>query len=118
MEVYHQLGHNGKWNLDSYTEDGTGDGIILAPRYMPIGTVQHLDAHVRKAAIFDPQFFLPGTARGELSTYDFFPCVAAGEFETCEYVDSFANTCAQQCVDFQIKNEFRYIVIPTRHKSG
>ena len=32
FEIYHQLGHRDKWSIDSYQNDGTGEGVIISPR--------------------------------------------------------------------------------------
>jgi hypothetical protein len=118
LEVYHQLGFRFQWNFQSIKEDGTGDGVILAPRYIGREYIEALNRKPKKKAIFDPQFFLPDTARGKLCSYEFFPCITGDGFETTEYVDKFAFDCAEKCVDFQLQNDFRYIVIPTRYKTG
>jgi len=118
FEIYHQLGHNHKWNLQSLYDDGIGSGVIIAPRYIERAHVEELDAEIRESAIFDPQFFLPDTAKGKLSTYDFFPNIVADGFKTSEYEGEFAFEGANQCLDFQLANGFRYLVIPTRYASG
>jgi len=70
-------------------------------------------------AIFDPQFFIPSIARGKLSTYGFYPQQAAGgDFSTDEYPEEAAHESAEGCVAFQARNNFRYIVIPTRYYPG
>ena len=73
FEIYHQLGHNYVWNIDSITKDKAGDGIIVGPRNIEREKVEKLPKNLRRRAIFDPQFFLPSVARGKLSTYPFFP---------------------------------------------
>ena len=118
FEIYHQLGFRFQWNFQSIEEDDTGHGVILAPRYMERDKIETLKNKVKKKALFDPQFFLPDTDRGHLCSYEFFPCVAGDGFETTEYVDNFAFDCAERCIDFQLKNNFRYIIIPTRYKTG
>ncbi len=118
FEIYHQLGHNHKWNLQSIKDDATGGGVIIGPRSLERKKVEQLDPATRRRAIFDPQFFLPSTAKGKLGTYDFFPDVTADGFRTTDYADDYAGMSAGACVDFQIANEYRYIVIPTRYLSG
>ncbi len=71
-----------------------------------------------KNSIFDPQFFLPNTAIGKLSEYDFFPNKVADGFKTSDYSDSYAQESADRCVNFQVQNDFRYLVIPTRYTPG
>src|ERR1019366_9540923 len=101
FEIYHQLGHNYSWNLQSLNADAAGDGVIVAPRYIERGKVEAFPKALRKKAIFDPQFFLPSVARGKLASYSFFPEIAADGFSTSEYEDEAASGSAQACVDFQ-----------------
>lgn len=117
LEIYHQLGFRFKWNLQSLEEDSTGDGVIIAPRFMKRDTVESLDDSIRQSAIFDPQFFLPRVPLGQLTTYDFFPQLVAGGFATSEYTPLIALESAKRCVEFQTTNNFRYITIPTRAHS-
>jgi len=118
MEIYHQLGYRYKWNLQSLADDATGDGVIIGPRHMKQEVVEKLPASVRAQAIFDPQFFLPGTPLGSLLDYGFFPAVLAGGFDTTGYETATAKASADSCVDFQLHNNFRYVIIPTRYCDG
>ena len=118
LDVYHQLGYRYQWNLQSLKDDHTGDGVILAPRYMSPEVIRGLNPGIRRNAIFDPQFFLPEIPRGKLSEYQFFPSVTADTFETREYVETFAEDCARGCIDFQLEIGARYVVIPSRYEEG
>lgn len=117
FEIYHQLGHNFKWNLDSLELDQCGDGVILAPRYMKKDTISSLSENLKRSSIFDPQFYLPDSPKGKLETYDFFPDNAAGGFCTEDYSEC-AIGGAKSCISFQEENNFKYIVIPTRYYRG
>ncbi len=118
MEIYHQLGYNDVWNRQSLIDDRTGNGFIIAPRHMPKNKVKDIEVTWKRHAIFDPQFFVPSTALGELTTYDFFPGTSLPAFATDEFCGRHAKRCASGCVKFQVGNGFRYIVIPTRYCSG
>ena len=118
FKIYHQLGHNYNWNLESMKEDGCGDGVIIAPRFMTKEYVENLDQRIKREAIFDPQFFLPDTPKGKLETYNFFPHIASEGFDTDDYPDTYASICAKCCLDFQLDSEFYRIVIPTRYFCG
>ena len=118
LEIYHQLGFRHQWNLQSIADDGTGDGIIIGARSLEREKVEALPLAVRKQAIFDPQFFLPAVPKGQLETYDFFPHVAADGFSSSDYADRSAGISASGCIDFQVSNGFRYVVIPTRYMPG
>jgi hypothetical protein len=119
FEIYHQLGFRHQWNLQSLSDDATGDGIIIGAKSLEREKVEALPANLRGAALFDPQFFLPGVAKGQLETYNFFPQVAANDgFKSSDYADESAEISATACVQFQINSGFRYVVIPTRYMAG
>ncbi len=117
-QVLHQLGYRYQWNLESITGDGTGDGVICGPRYMTRARVEGLPLGIRENSLFDPQFFLPHSSRGALSTYPFFPQVVAGGFSTTDWTDAMASQCAMDCLRFQNDCGFRALVIPTRFYDG
>lgn len=118
LETYHQLGFRYKWNLQSLEDDSTGEGVIIAPRFMNPDTVERLDDSIKQSAIFDPQFFLPRVPLGQLAAYDFFPQLVSGGFATSEYTPAIALESAKRCVEFQTRNNFRYVTVPTRHIPG
>lgn len=118
FEIYHQTGWRYKWNLESLERDGTGDGVILSPRHIALEEVEGLAENIKAKAIFDPQFFLPNFPKGSLSSYDFFPDIIAAGFDTNQFAGNQAIESSQKCVAFQNNNNFRYVVIPTRHTSG
>lgn len=117
FSFYHQLGHNYKWNIDSIKE-GAGDGVIIGPRNMSPKDVESISLKLRSTSFFDPQFFLPHSSRGKLVEYNFFPDVISGGFSTVEYSENDAVKSAELCIQFQLKNNFKYIVIPTRFIEG
>ena len=114
-KIFHQLGHNDVWNFTSIVRDTTGEGVILSPRHKSRDEVESLSTSIKQIAIFDPQFFEPGVARGKLATYDFYPQITAEGFVTDEYSEAYAPASAAKCVDFQMENDFPYLVIPTRY---
>lgn len=118
MEIYHQLGHNPVWNFDSLRLDNTGEGVILGPSRMPRPKVEGVETALKRTAIFDLQFFAPEITRGRLDSYDFFPNVATDGFDTDGFQNHYSEACATACVQFQIANDFRYIVIPARYSPG
>jgi hypothetical protein len=118
FEIYHQLGFQHKWNLQSIAGDATGDGTIIGGRWLERKAVDALPEYVRSRAMFDPQFFLPSQPKGSLTTYDFFPQLAADGFQSSDYAEESAGISASRCVAFQRANDFRFIVIPTRYMAG
>ncbi len=115
FNIYHQLGWQFRWNLDSITNENTGDGAIIAPRSMKKSDVEGLESSIKEKAIFDPEFFVPSDAAKQISTYNFHPSQMPGGFETGKYTAGHCETSTSGCIDFQIKNNFKFITIPTRY---
>lgn len=118
FNIFHQLGFRYNWNIDSLVTDGCGDGLIIAPRYMPRNFVDKMPSAILKQSMFDPQFFLPGTPKGKLETYDFFPHVSANGFETVDFIDNHASECARRCIEYQNHLDLAFITIPTKYFPG
>ena len=114
VKLFHQCGHNTSWNTASFTEDKCGDGLILSPVHKKYGDVQSLDKALKSHAIFDPQFYLPNSQKAKLQTYPFFPeSISPDSFSTKDF-SLVAFEAAKQCVDFQLENQFKHVVIPSR----
>ncbi|HEY9256682.1 hypothetical protein, partial [Chitinophaga sp.] len=47
-------------------------------------------------------------------TYPFFPGNFTPDFETTD-LDDYSNILAEKCINYQLKNNFQYLVIPTRY---
>jgi hypothetical protein len=118
FEIYHQLGHRYSWNIDSNHNENTGNGVILSPKYMAKSKVENLAIEIRNRAIFDPQILNPSEINKNMSTYDFHPSkVMPNGFNTGKYSE-YSLVCANGCIDFQITNNFRFLIIPTRYFNG
>lgn len=114
LGLLHQVGHNSKWNVDSFESDGCGDGLILSPLHQAMGTVEKLSAKTRASSIFDPQFYLPNSRKTKLLSYPFFPEQVDGGFQTSTFVTHVPEV-AKTCIDFQVAQGFRKVVVPTRY---
>jgi len=114
MKLYHQTGHNCIWNKDSLVEDQAGDGLILSPVNMDQSKISDLSDDIKMHSFFDPQFYMPKDAKGKLSSYDFFPANLINNFQSSDFETS-KDELAKQCIDFQISNNFEYVIIPTRY---
>lgn len=114
MRVFHQTGHNYKWNLDSLVSDSAGDGLILSPVNIEKDKVKALSSSVLERSFFDPQYYLPTDVKGKLATYDYFPSNMMEEFSTIDF-ETISIKSAKLCISFQVNNKFRYIVIPARY---
>lgn len=113
MKVYHQVGHNFRWNIDSYN-DGCGDGLILSPVNMEADKLLSLPEATRRKSFLDPQMYLLGTERASIVSYPFFPGNIKAGFSTTD-LDSSNTQIAQLCTDYQLLAEMEYVVIPTRY---
>lgn len=116
LGLLHQVGHNSNWNVESFERESCGDGLILSPLHQARATVERLSASTRAASIFDPQFYLPNSRKQKLQTYSFFPEQVDGGFQTSTFA-AHAPAVARDCIDFQIEQGFRKIVVPTRFLS-
>ena len=113
LGLLHQVGHNSNWNVESFENESCGDGLILSPLHQAMATVERLSARTRAASIFDPQFYLPNSRKAKLQTYPFFPEQVDGGFQTSTFAPH-AAAVARDCIDFQVAQGFRKVVVPTR----
>lgn len=112
--VYHQVGHNSNWNVDSFEKDGCGDGLILSPVHQAPSVIERLSEATRSASIFDPQFYVPSSQKPKLLQYDFFPeSVSTSGFATVTF-ESLVKDAAEKCISFQREMGFRRLAVPTR----
>lgn len=114
FKVFHQVGHNFSWNIQSFTDDSCGDGLILSPVHQDPGSVEKLPANIRAASMFDPQFYLPSSQKPKLKAYSFFPETFVNGFTTTSF-EAAAKQAATVCVNFQLSQGFQNIVIPVRY---
>jgi hypothetical protein len=114
FKVFHQVGHNFSWNIQSFTDDSCGDGLILSPVHQDPGSVEKLPSKIRAASMFDPQFYLPSSQKPKLKAYSFFPETFVNGFNTIGF-EAAAKQAATECIDFQIHQGFQNIVIPVRY---
>lgn len=113
MKVYHQTGHNLKWNLDSFNE-GIGDGLIFSPVNIDADKLLSLDFGIKEVSFLDPQMYLLNQAKGSLETFPFFPGNLKSDFSTPD-LDNDNINLAKLCVDYQLENDFEYLLIPTKY---
>lgn len=114
MKLYHQTGHNYIWNIDSLTKDKAGSGLIFSPINIESEKILKFNTKIKNKSFFDPQFYLINELKGKITTYDYFPANFKSDFNTNDlYKESIE--IAKKCIDFQIKNDFEYIVIPARY---
>ncbi|EKF9273269.1 hypothetical protein ACPF44_002961 [Vibrio cholerae] len=118
INLLHQAGHNSNWNRESFTKDNVGDGIIYSPVHDDFNRINSFNKKLKATSIFDPQFYLPNSAKPKFKTYDFFPNTIMNEhlgsgFSTVDY-SIVALESARRCVKFQLEQGFGKLIIPTR----
>lgn len=113
MKVYHQTGFRDNWNRECY-QNGIGDGLIFSPINIDSDKLLALDQTLKTNGFIDPQLYLLNEAKGTLDTYPYFPGNLKPDFSTPD-LDNSHIQMAKLCVDFQMKNDFNYLVIPTRY---
>ena len=111
--INHQCGHNTNWNIDAFSKNGQGDSLIFSPVNQNRSYIERLGSDIKSESMFDPQFYLPNSQKKKLASYDFFPETIADGFSTADF-GSYALEAATQCLAFQVENEFKRVVIPTR----
>jgi hypothetical protein len=114
LGLLHQVGHNSNWNVESFEKDSCGTGLILSPLHQAKSTLERLSASTRASSIFDPQFYLPSSRKPKLLSYPFFPEQVDGGFQTSNFV-THASEVAKSCIEFQVEQGFRKVVVPTRY---
>ncbi len=87
MNLYHQTGHNYKWNVQSYLDDNTGNGLILSPMNISYSDLLKIPTNVKKNCLFDSQYYIPNDVKGKLSSYDFFPANMVDDFKTIDFLN-------------------------------
>jgi hypothetical protein len=116
MKVYHQTGHNLKWNIDSYKE-GVGNGLIFSPINIDADKLlRDTEIEIKKVSFLDPQLYLLNQAKGSLETYPYFPGNLKSDFSTPD-LDNDNLILAELCINYQLQNDFEYLVIPTKYNA-
>lgn len=117
MKIFHQAGHQTIWNLESFREDNTGDGLIFSPVHFASERLERkriVEQEIKEISLFDPQFYVPDSQKSKLHSYDFFPEKIMNGFSTNDY-EAVAYEAAELCLDFQVRNDFESIMIPARY---
>ncbi len=113
MLIFHQAGHNSVWNEKALAQN-VGDGLIISPVHWDFDKVSNFDPAIKKVSLFDPQFYVPDSQKTRLNTYHFFPENFMKGFSTNDYA-AVAYDAAVLCVDFQLENKFRALIVPARY---
>lgn len=114
IKLFHQVGHCSNWNIDSFTQDSCGDGLILSPVHQSSTQIEGMDKAIKTKSFLDPQYYLPSSQKKKLHTFKFFPEFISNGFETIDF-SNFAKLSAEECISFQVQNGFDRIIIPARY---
>ena len=112
VKVYHQCGHHDVWNFDIFNNDNIGDGMIFAPKMAKAKKIKTFDSNINKLSFFDPQFYFPRSRIKKFEEFDFFPNIISDGYSTVSY-EELCYESANKCVEFQIEQDYKFIVIPT-----
>lgn len=111
------LGHNCKWNLDAYLDQGVGD-CFLIPAYthgQNFKNNRHVSKVVDKSMI-DLQFYGQKESKvlekGKLQEFNFHPAHANSSDLTNVYMEN----CIKRAVQFQSDEDFQQIIIPNSYE--
>lgn len=113
MKIFHQTGFRHNWNIDSYKQS-IGDGIIYSPVNIDADKLLKIKDEYKVTGFLDPQLYLLNEAKGTIDTYPYFPGNLKDDFNTLD-MDTSNIQLSKLCIDFQIANNFEYLVIPTRY---
>ena len=113
MKVYHQTGFRDKWDIESF-QNGVKDGLIFSPVNIDADKLLALDRNIKKTGFLDPQLYLLNEAKGTIDSYPYFPGNLRPDFTTPD-LDNGNIQLAKLCVNYQMANDFKYLVIPTRY---
>lgn len=114
IEIFHQLGFRETWNFDCHNENKVGEGFIISPRSMKASKVEGLKNTIKEISIFDPQIVNPHEMNKNMETFDIFPLSLMSDgFDTRSYSE-YADEFAEKCANYQIRHNFKNIIIPTR----
>lgn len=114
MKIYHQLGHNYKWPLDSHFQNDIGDGFIFSAYSFKFGvlgsTVSSYKSndYINKSMI-DLQFYgSKKTVGGHLSTYPFNPA----KLQPGDSTQTEGTELIDKAIDYQESLGLEKVIIP------
>lgn len=111
--IFHQTGHRYQWNIQSYIKDRVGDGLIFSPLNISSERVIDIENKIKKNSFLEPQLYNPDIDENKkINTYNYFPCNIKHTYSNLSF-DAINVKSAIRCIDFQLENDFKYIIVPT-----
>lgn len=99
--------------MDAFDEK-IGDGLIFSPVNVDADKLIGYDQKYKITSFLDPQLYMLNEAKGSLDTYPYFPGNIEPDFTTPDLDESHLRL-AKLCIDYQVENDFEFVVIPTRY---
>lgn len=115
MKIYHMLGHNHKWSLDTYFENNIGDGFFFSAynfEYGKIGSAisGYYSADYLQDSMIDLQYYGRISQRlGKLGSYPFHPVNLKGKDHTMVG----GIECVEHGIEYQHNLNLKNIIIPS-----
>lgn len=115
MKILHQLGHNKKWNIDAFFENGIGDGLIHGAFNTKLEKLQNLEKKLLDYSLIDLQYYGKKSSHdlGKFDTYPFHP--ASSHVEGRTTTDGMTNI--YNGIQFQENIGINKIIIPNYYES-
>jgi hypothetical protein len=122
MEILHQTGWRGIWNIDTHYKNGIGDGFIFCAYSYPYGEIEEKYFKKYKGIIdksfIDLQYFgkkeSGNIAKGNLDTYPFHP---AANKEDKNQTDVFIEKSIKEGIKYQLNIGLKNIIIPNFYEN-
>lgn len=114
MKILHQTGHNKKWNIDAYIQNGIGDGFIFEAFNFTDDQLTELDGKLKQISSIDLQFYgkKSSDGLGKFEAYSFHP--ANRNDDDITITDGVANII--EGIKYQEKLGFPTIIIPSYYE--
>ncbi|EKJ86166.1 hypothetical protein CLV96_3904 [Leptospira meyeri] len=124
MKTIHLLGHNFKWNLDSYFQNKIGEGFVFCAYSFGSNFLERekLSGYKLKEvsglSMLDLQYFGKKESSelvgGKLKTYKFHP---SNEIDGGAATNEYMLTAIKEGIKFQVEMGFRDIIIPNYYEN-
>ena len=120
MKIFHQVGHNGKWPLDSHFENNIGNGFIFNAFNFDSAVLgksisNYTADKLLPKSMLDLQFYGNKLSQGgKLNTYPFHPINIDPKAEThVAVIESI-----KSAINFQIEKGFDSVIIPQVYENS
>lgn len=116
MKIIQVLGHNFKWNIDSFLEQGIGDKLLITAFTFGESFLSNKKiSPLLDKCMIDLQFYGKNVklTSGKLNEFSFHPINNEGEESTNVYMIN----CLKQAIKYQEQHGFKNIIIPLYYEN-